>query len=446
MLPEGTVVSRRPAWTLLRALIRNPLEALPPEIFSEPIVFSQVNGSVRIHLADPEMIRAALVDHADHLTKSSDLRRALGPALGEGLLTADGAHWRWQRQTVAPAFQHGRLVAMLPAMIAAAEAARDAWLAAPGVVDVGQAMMRTTFAIIVETMLSGRGGIDAERVERAITEYLEPAGWTFVLGLLNAPGWAPYPGRRRAMAAAAYIREAVLRMIAARRAAGAARDDLVALLLEAADPETGRRMTDAEVADNLITFITAGHETTALGLGWSFHLLAGAPEVEARVVAEVAAVTGGEPLLAEHVGRLSYTRQVFAEAMRLFPPAPIIARAVVRPFTLGRYTVPAGAALYVPVYALHRQARLWDEPLAFDPDRFSAEAVRERHRYAYLPFGAGPRVCIGSAFALMEAAAVHGVVLPAVRVRGVEGGAPVPRMRITLRPTRPLRMSVARRC
>ena len=446
----GGVVSRPSTWRLLRALVRNPLEALPEAIYSEPMVVSRVAGATRVHVADPELIHAALVEHADCLVKSDDMRRALGPALGDGLLTADGGHWRWQRRSVSPAFQHSRLLGCLPAMIRAAEATRDGWLAArdgglaaPGVVDMGHAMMRTTFEIIVETMLSGAEGIDSARVERSITEYLEPAGWVFALGLLRAPGWTPYPGRGRSRRAAAVLRGAVMRMIGARRAE-VAREDLVSLLLEAEDPESGRRMTDEEVADNLITFITAGHETTAQGLAWTLYLVAGAPAVEARMLAEIAAVTGGGVLTAEHVGRLGYVRQVFSEAMRLFPPAPIVARKVMRAFSLGGVMVPEGAALYVPIHAVHRHARLWDEPERFDPERFSVAGAAGRHRYAFMPFGAGPRVCIGSAFAMMEAVAVLGVLLPAVRVRRV-GAEPVARMKVTLRPMRPLMMGVSGR-
>lgn len=446
-MPDGgaaAVAIRRSVWKLLRALVRNPLEALPIGIYSAPMVVARVGGTMRVHVADPELIHAALVEHADCLIKSDDLRRALGPALGQGLLTADGAHWRWQRRSVSPAFQHGRLVGCLPAMIAAAEATRDGWLARPGVVDAGQAMMRTTFQIIVETMLSGAGGIDATRVERSITDYLQPAGWVFALSLLRAPAWVPYPGRARSRRASSFIRGAVMEMIAARRT-GPVREDLVSLLLEAEDPESGRRMADGEVADNLITFITAGHETTAQGLAWTLHLLTGAPEVEARMLAEIAEVTGGGALTAEHVGKLTYVRQVFSEAMRLFPPAPIVARKVVRAFTLGGVALPEGTALYVPIHAVHRHALLWEQPERFDPERFSQAGSAGRHRYAFMPFGAGPRVCIGSAFAMMEAVAVLAVLVPAVRARRVGTESPVASMKVTLRPMRPLMISVVGR-
>jgi cytochrome P450 len=443
----GIAVSRASPLSVLVAIVRNPLEALPPEIFNEPLVFSRVAGSQRIMITDPALIHEALVRNAESLIKGEDVRRTLGPALGEGLLTADGAHWRWQRQSVAPAFRHEKLLGLLPAMIAAAEHTRDRWLA-PGakpVVDIGREMMRTTFDIIVETMMSGSGGIDVARVAQAVTDYLHPSGWVFALNLLKAPEWLPYPGRRKASAAAAYLRSAITAMIAERRRTNEEREDLVGLLLAASDPETGRTMTDAEIADNLLTFITAGHETTALGLAWTFHLLAQNPAHEERVLAEIDEVTGDGTVRPEHIGRLAYTRQVFSEAMRLYPPAPIITRTAAQAFRLGGFTVPKDTIIVVPIYAVHHHEKLWDDPERFDPERFSRERAKGRHRYAYMPFGAGPRICIGSAFATLEAVAILAVLLQAARLRHGSGKAPQPIMKVTLRPKRELRMRVERR-
>jgi cytochrome P450 len=432
----GIAVSRRSPLSVLPALVRNPLQALPPEVYHEPLVYSRVAARERILLSDPVLIHEALVRNADSLSKGEDVRRALGPALGQGLLTADGAHWRWQRQSAAPAFRHEKLLGLLPAMIEAAERTRDRWLSAKtgGTIRIGHEMMRTTFDIIVETMMSGPGGIDVARVEQGITDYLKPTGWVFALSILNAPDWLPYPGRSRARAATVYLRSAITRMIAERRANPDSRKDLVALLLDASDPETGRTMTDEEIADNLLTFITAGHETTALGLAWTFLLLARHPGHEARMLAEIDAVTGGRPVCSEHIAQLAYTRQVFSEAMRLYPPAPIITRTATRAFALGGFMVPEGTVIIVPIHAVHHHQTLWKEPQHFDPERFAPEQAKGRHRYAYMPFGAGPRICIGSAFATMEAVAILAVLLQAIRVRSISGAMPAPMMKVTLRP------------
>jgi cytochrome P450 len=444
----GVVVSRRSPLSVLPALVRNPLQALPPEIYHEPLVYSSVAGRGRIIITDPALIHEALVRNADALSKGEDVRRALGPALGEGLLTADGPHWRWQRQSVAPAFRHEKLVGLLPAMISAAETTRDRWLASSDqtLIDISHEMMRTTFDIIVETMMSGPGQIDVAQVERGITDYLKPTGWVFALSMINAPEWLPYPGRRRATAAASYLRSAITEMIAQRRRrSGEQREDLVALLLAASDPESGRMMTDGEIADNLLTFITAGHETTALGLAWTFHLLTRHPVDEARVLAEIDKVVGDDAVRQEHITQLTYTRQVFSEAMRLYPPAPIITRTATRRFELGGFTIPQGAVLIVPIYAVHHHTRLWENPEQFDPGRFSPEHTKGRHRYTYVPFGAGPRICIGSAFATMEAVAILAVLLKAARLRSASDSVPAPTMRVTLRPRQELWMQIERR-
>jgi cytochrome P450 len=444
---SGVAVSRRSPLQVLPALVRDPLQALPPEVYHEPLVYSKVAGRERVLITDPALIHETLVRNADALSKGEDVRRALGPALGQGLLTADGAHWRWQRQSVAPAFRHEKLVGLLPAMISAAERTRDRWLApeAGATLDIGHEMMRTTFDIIVETMMSGPGGIDVARVEQGITDYLKPTGWVFALSILDAPDWLPYPGRRKAMAAATYLRSAIIQMIAERRRSREGREDLVALLLAASDPESGRTMSDEEIADNLLTFVTAGHETTALGLAWTFLLLARHPEHEARVIAEIDEVTGGAAVQPEHVARLAYTRQVFSEAMRLYPPAPIITRTATQAFSFGGFTVAEGTVIIVPIHAVHHHASIWENPERFDPERFAPEQAKGRHRYAYMPFGAGPRICIGSAFATMEAVAILAVLLQAVRLRSRSGEMPKPRMKVTLRPRQEPRMQIERR-
>ncbi|MGA1803259.1 cytochrome P450 [Rhizobium sp. HT1-10] len=436
---------RSTAATVL-AMIRNPLEALPPEVFVEPVVFTRTAGRTQVFLSDPTLIHEALVKNADALGKGENVRRALGPALGKGLLTADGAHWKWQRQAVAGAFRHDKLIELQPAMIAAAEVTRDRLLAANGTaLDIGHEMMRTTFDIIVETMMSGGHGIDVGKVEQGITDYLKPSGWTFALAMLGLPEWVPFPGRGKAREAVAFLRSSLARVIATRRKTPDERFDLVSMLLAASDPETGRSMSDDEIVDNLMTFITAGHETTALGLAWTLHLLSRHPEYEAKVLEEIAAVTEGQPLRAEHVARLNYTKQVFSEAMRLYPPAPIITRTALRDFRLGAFTIPAGTNLHVPIYAVHHHVSLWPNPETFQPDRFAPDAAKDRHRYAYMPFGAGPRVCIGNAFAIMEAVAILAVILPAIRLANPSAARPKAIMKVTLRPKERLLMTVQAR-
>lgn len=434
-----------PPLRFIRTVVRNPVETWPQAVYREPAYRSSFLGHPTLFVMDPALIREVMVDQADAFEKSEVLRRSLSPALGDAILTADGARWRWQRRAAAPIFRNERIVNFLPAMIGAAERTRDALAALPAgsEVDLARTMMRTTFDIIVETMLSGPGAIDAARVERGITDYLESTSWIFALTLMRLPSWTPFPGRRRAERARSYLRDELLRLVAEGRRTGTeGRNDLLSLLLAARDAETGQAMTDRDVADNLLTFVTAGHETTALALTWTLYLLARHPEIEARVVAEIAAVTDGGPLLPGHVEALAYTRQTIQEAMRLYPPAPVVVRAALQPVEIGGERIDAGTPVTVPIYAIHRHARLWDDPDRFDPDRFAPEAVRARDRYAYLPFGAGPRICIGMSFALMEAVAILAVLVRALAFRLRPGFVPTLKQRITLRPAEgmPLRV------
>ena len=429
---------------MVATAIRNPIEIWPRAAFDAPVL--RLGGRPRefVLVIDPEMIRQMLVDEADAFLKSRSIQRSLGPALGQALLTADGPHWRWQRRATSPIFRHERIVGFVPAMVAAAERRRDAWLAAPGEVDVARDMMRTTFEIIAATMLSGDSALDADRIERDITTYIDNTGWPLALSLVSAPAWMPYPGRRAAMRSRDYLRSEITRLVAERRA-GARREDLVSLLIEARDPEGGRAMTDDEVTDNLITFISAGHETTALALTFAFYLLSLHPAIEDRVLAEIDAVVGRGSLEAAHIDELAYTRQVIQEAMRLYPPASILVRDTAREVTIGDQRLAKGTAVSVPIYALHRHRRLWDDPDRFDPDRFAPDAVKARHRYAYLPFGAGPRICIGLSFAMMEAVAILAILLRDVRLTLRPGHVPHLVMKVTLRPEGGMPMRVAAR-
>src|SRR5215210_1098874 len=255
----------------------------------------------------------------------------------------------------------------------------------------------------------------------------------------------PYPGRRRAERGRDYLRGEVARIVSERRHGDQAYPDLITRLLKAKDPETGRAMSDRDVVDNVLTFITAGHETTALALTWTFYLLSLHPGIEERVVQEIGAVTQGAALREEHVEALSYTRQVVLEAMRLYPPAPVVVRTASRDVSLGHELIRAGSPTYIPVYAIHRHRLLWDEPDTFDPDRFAPEAVRAQHRYAYLPFGAGPRICIGMSFALLEAVVILATLLRSMRPSLRPGYAPELKQRITLRPAAGMPIRLDRR-
>lgn len=433
-----------PLLPLIWTVVDNPIRAWPRALYRERLVRSRVLGRDAIYVMAPELIRQVLLDEADNVEKGELSRRALGPALGDAILTADGARWRWQRRAVAPLFRQESIRTYLPAMLAAAERTRDRWQSYPPGTEVGVAheMMQTTFDVILNTILFGRGSIDCDAMERSITHYIESTSWIVALALIRAPGWMPYPGRRRTRRA-----RKQLHGMAEAKDRPENRSDLLSLLMNAIDPETGNAMDEVDVRNNLLTFITAGHETTALALTWTFYLLSLHPQIAQQVRSEIVAISGDGPLCADHVEALVYTAQVIQEAMRLYPPAALIVRSARRDMQLGNEEVRAGTTLHVPVYAIHRHEALWHCPDAFDPSRFEPEAVKARDRYIYLPFGAGPRTCIGQGFAQLEATAVLAMLLKHFDLQLRPGYMPIPRLRVTLRPAggMPMRLRPARR-
>jgi cytochrome P450 len=432
----------------LRTLIRNPLETWPKALFEEPTLWLAFAGRPLLFVTDPALVEEVLVTKADIFPKAPIVQRAIGAAVGnKSIFTAEGVDWRWQRRASSPPFRHGTILGFVPAMSEAAEATAARLLEAgrDRPVDVAEAMMATTFDVIVETMLSGKGGFDIERFGAEITHYFETVGWIAALTVLRLPTWVPYPGKRRARAGNRFLKEEMARVVAERRAHPSATPDLLDFLISAKDPESGRAMTDAELADNLLTFVVAGHETTALALTWALWLIAHAPDVETRVLEEIDQVAGTAPIGSDHIDGLVYTKQVIQEAMRLYPPAPLIPRIAAEETVLGSEPVPANTPVYVPVYAIHRHKLLWDAPESFDPDHFLAERVKQRPRGAYLPFGAGPRICIGASFALIEAVAIFATLLRSLRFTPLPGHRPKPTTRLTLRPEGGMPMQVSAR-
>jgi cytochrome P450 len=421
---------------LFRTIVRNPIEAWPAEIYREGIFRRRVLGRDIVYVCDPDLIEHVLVHQASAFAKGELARRALGPALGDSILIAEGERWRWQRRCAAPLFRPEPIAAFVPTMRAAAEQTARRWLSrsADSEINVAHEMMRTTFDIIVATMLPGRASMDVDSVEEAITAYLDSVSWVIALTMLRAPRWMPYPGWRRTRRAQHYLRRAFADLVALGRPEDGQRNDLLALLQHATDPETGAAMDAQSVADNLITFIAAGHETTALALTWTLYLLSLHPAAEEQVRREIETVAGSAPIGPEHIAHLSFTRQVLQEAMRLYPPVAVLARTALDEIHLGPERIAGGATVYVPIYALHRHHKIWDSPDVFDPDRFQPDLVKARPRYAYLPFGAGPRICIGMTFAMTEAIVILATLLRRVRLELRPGYVPAPKLRVTLRP------------
>lgn len=416
---------------------RNYIETIPRAAYEEGVTLIRGRHSNDILACDPDLIQEILVEKADAFVRDDLTRRAFSPVIGaNSLFLAEGADWRWQRRAVASIFRHETLLSFIPIFTAAAERRIERWLSPQHgpTIDAAQAMTRTTFDIIVAAMLGGAETLDAERYGRALKENFNAIPWHVIYDILSLPQWLPFPGRGRALRARDFLHRDIARIVAARRAKPAAKPDLLDLLLAARDPEDGRSMNDSEVVTNLLTFIAAGHETTAVALTWTLWILAKDQSAQQQVHDEAVAVAGPGPVVAAHVEGLAFTRQVLQEAMRLFPPAPAMSRQPKQAMQLAGIQLTQGSRVHIPIYALHRHLRLWSEPNTFDPSRFAPAQVKARPRYAYLPFGGGPRVCIGASFAMIEATVILATLVRAVRFRPVADYRPKTVTRITLRP------------
>ena len=312
-------------------------------------------------------------------------------------------------------------------------------------VDIALEMTRVTLDVLERTIFTQGLSSDPDALGRAITRFLEAVGPIDPLDVFGVPSFVPRIGRLRARPATRFFEEVVDELIARRRAlmaAGSAPADLLTLLLQAQDPETGKGLTDLEVKANIVTFIAAGHETTANALTWALYCLSQDPVSLRRLEEEVDGAGEGD----FDVDALPFTKAVMEETMRLFPPVPFMSRQAIAEDRIGRIKIPRNSLVMVAPYVLHRHRTLWDDPGAFVPDRFLGENRSAIPRFAYLPFGAGPRVCIGQSFSLQEAALVLAHLVRAVRFGLPEGHAPIiPVQRVTLRPESGLRMSVTNR-
>jgi cytochrome P450 len=424
-----------PRLKALKVMLDNPIEGWPRAIYEDPIYVPPRRDFPLVYLCEPEAIRAVLVEQASVFPKAPVWMRLLKPLLGEGLLTAEGAHWRWQRHAAAPAFQPKQVMTCGDVFGLAAERAIERWrLDAPTATrDMSAEMIRITFDIILDTMFGGRHEHDVEAMSDAFAAYVAELGKPGLLDLIGAPRWIKRLTAPGANDAADYLRAKVDEMVARRRVQPS-RGDLIDALMAARDPESGKAMSNEDLRDNLLTFLAGGHETTALALTWAIYLISNDAEVQERVRQEAIETAGDRPIRAEQASQLQFTKQVVQEAMRLFPPLPALSRVCRRETTLAGRRMRPGEIAVIPIYALHRHTLYWREPEAFDPDRFAPGGGLAARRHIYMPFGGGQRICIGAAFAMLEATVVLASLARAVRFEAPEAQNVRPLLRITLRP------------
>lgn len=389
----------------------------------------------------PDFIEYVLLTNSKNFIKGPALQRARF-LFGNGLVASEGEFWRRQRRLIAPAFHRDRIAAYAEVLVGYADRMLDTW-AEGETRDVHAELMRLTLEIVAKALFDADVADDAPEVGEALTEVLYAFGPGSATAIL-LPEWIPLPSRVRARRATARLDRVIYRIIDERRAAGGERGDLLSMLLAARD-DADSGMTDKQLRDEAMTLFLAGHETTAIALSWAFYLLSQRPEVEALLVAELAEALGGRPATIADLPNLPYLEAVVWEALRLYPPAYAVGRQAIGECEIGGYRVPAGAAVTASQWVMHRDPRYFERPEEFHPERWLDGLAKRLPKFAYFPFGGGPRICIGNQFALAEARLVLATVLRRFRLTLAPGQTVVPEPAITLRPRQGMRMSLHRR-
>ena len=406
-------------------------------MYREPVVTYGGKRTLVAWVTDPALIESILLKNAEHFPKTRLDRRVLRPIVGEGLLTAEGESWRWQRKLASPLFRHSEILSYVSTMAEAAESCVDDWRSSGTkfVADVEHEMTEATFAVIARTVLAGIDEAEANAVKRAGRQYLDPITWEVAASLLQLPESMWHPGKRKMRNAARESRAIVHRLLDQRRANGAKGDDLVARMLAAKDPDSGLPMSDEQIVDNLATFLLAGHETTAKALTWTLYVLARAPQWQDACRQEIIDAIGQTgQVTKETIPKLEITQRVLKESMRIYPPVPVMTRVNADGLRIGDKDLPKPTLIVIPMYAIHRHRKLWENPDLFDPDRFLPEREGKYPRTQYMPFGYGQRVCIGYSFAMIEAVTILATILKGARVHWDGKHIPEPVSRVTLRP------------
>ncbi len=447
--PRVPPMTRRPGRIgFLRAFSRNPLEVLPAAAYEEDFFDGGNANAPRVWVSAPALIKAVLLDEREKFRKIQQIK-LLSPLLGKGILTSEGADWKWQRQASAPMFKPQDLLGFVPAFVTAAEATVARWRSASGSVhNIDEDMTRVTFDVITSTLLPSSDEAFGRTVQESVLTLQRYGGWDIMYASLNVPRWVPKPGMFDEPRAVLRLRGAVMKLMRElrdKRGSGGGPDDLMSRLIAARDPESGRAMDDEQLVDNLLTFYLAGHETTAKALTWTLYLLSRSPQWMALLKDEIGRVTSGAAVRGHHIEKLVLTQQVIKESMRLYPPVPMMTRQAVADSRIGERAIPKGTSVLMSIFAIHRHAKRWERPHEFDPSRFAPSREASIPRYQYMPFGAGPRICIGMPFAMIEATAILATFLQNANFEWSGTEEPIPVARVTLIPKGGMPMKVTLR-
>ena len=395
----------------------------------------RVPGIDFVGVFSPDGVRHVLQTNAKNYSKATRGYDKMRLFLGNGLVTSEGDFWKRQRRIAAPAFHRQRIEGFAASMVRATADMLDRWSAMPTTVpfDVDRAMMSLTMRIASETLLGKDLSGEADAVGEALT-FLTYNTNQRIVRLLDLPLSVPTPENKRFLRAVKVVDDVLAGLLAERRASTEKHNDLLGMLLDARDEETGEAMTDAQLRDEAVTVFAAGHETTSNALSWTILLLARHAGVARKLYEEVDRVLAGRAPTVADLASLPYTKWVIQESMRLYPPAWVMGRYALQDDEVCGYRVRAGTQVLLSPWTTHRHPRYWDDPEAFDPERFSPAQSEGRHAFAYFPFGGGPRICIGNAFAMMEAQLILAMISQRFRLELAPGAHVEPERGITLRP------------
>lgn len=433
-------------WRYLRLFRRDILSAQPARLYRARMAEFRTPFFRSFLVNEPDLWRLVLTGRPQDFPKSDRIRAGLEPLLGRSVFVTNGAEWARQRRIIDPAFEGGRLRDTFAAMLAAGQAAAARLPA--GEVEVEEQMshaaadviFRTLFSVPIEDETAGA-------VFRAFRAHQQTQPILNLAAFVPLPRWFPRLHRRRTLATARHIRALITKMTAARAAqiaAGTAPDDLATKIMTTPDPETGQVFETAEMVDQVAIFFLAGHETSASALAWTLYLCALDPDLQDRLADEAAQVLGDTPDFTAVAG-LKLARDTFREALRLYPPVPMMVRQATQPECFRDRPVPVGAQIVVSPWHLGRHERLWQDPDAFCPARWQTEAGRASARDGFIPFSTGPRVCPGAGFAMIEGPLLLALILRAHRVEPVPGAVPEPVAHLTVRARHGIRLRVSPR-
>lgn len=432
-------------WNLAK-MVTNYLDVIPEQAYREPLVIAP--GPPRMaFIACEELLKAVLLDHWEDFPMGRVKKQVFKPLFGRSLGNAEPHEWRWQRGAVSPLFRHSVLLQQVPKIFSAAEGMISQWRAQGSRTtrNIEADMISLVSRLVTDTLLGDGADEFAAVLDKGRDTYYRGMNWWIIYTMLHLPHWLPRPHGRGMRTQEQLIRGEVAKLVRARLESDRPVAGMIEKWRDARDPATGQGMPEVRLVDNATSFIMAGFETVALTLTWTLFLVAQSPHWEQKMLDEIERVTGGGPLGAEHLDDLVVVEQVLNEAMRLYPAAPVIIRDARRQIEYANQSIRSGTLCVIPIYAIHRHRAYWKRPDAFDPSRFDPRSETRISKYHFMPFGAGPKSCIGGSLSMIELKLLLASLVRAARFSVEAGFDPRPTGRLFLRPERGMPMTVSLR-